>query len=179
MQQRRRSQSHLFAASTPSSQIGAELQSIKSSILPALFEGLEIKKAKSNGKISTRVLTLSDDLFKLFLSRTSKRQLLGKRAVSTLVGAVMATKEVDCTQLHVKFIDIADILFVQSGFIGSRKLEAAATLAFRGERLDPAQVVSIFHGTTTTDFILKDDEDRKALVSSIQIIRDAYHKASM
>mmetsp|Transcript_14349 Transcript_14349/g.29288 ORF Transcript_14349/g.29288 Transcript_14349/m.29288 type:complete len:853 (-) Transcript_14349:45-2603(-) len=179
MQQRRRSQSHLFAASTPSTQIGAELQSIKSSILPALFEGLEIKKAKSNGKISTRVLSLSDDLFKLFLSRTSKRQLLGKRAVSTLVGAVMATKEVDCTQLHVKVIDIADILFVQSGFIGSRKLEAAATLAFRGEKLDPAQVVSIFHGTTTTDFILKDDEDRKALLSSIQIIRDAYHKASM
>ena len=180
MQPRRRSQSHhLFTATTPSTQISVELQSIKSSVLPALFKGLKIKKAKSNGTLSTRVLTLSDDLFKLYVSRTNnKHQLLGKRAVSKAVGAVMATKEVDCTQLHVKVIDIADILFVQSGFIGSRKLEKVAMVAFRGEKLDPTKVVSIFHGNKeTTDFILEADNDRHALISSIQIIRDAYHKA--
>ncbi|KAL7495047.1 hypothetical protein ACHAWT_003800 [Skeletonema menzelii] len=177
MQSRRRSHSHVFTATTPSTHISSELQSIKSFVLPALFKGLKIKKATSNGKFSTRVLTLSDDLFKLFVSRTNKRHVLGKRALSKVVGAIMATKEVDCTQLHIKVIDIADILFVQSGFIGSHKLEAAATLAFRGEKLDPTKVVSIFHGKGTTDFILEADSDRNALVSSIQIIRDAYHKA--
>ena len=46
--------------------------------------------------------------------------------------------------------------------------------------MNPTNVVSIFHGNmqTTIDFILEDDEDRKALISSIQIIRDAYRKAS-
>ncbi len=176
--QPRRSQTHLFTATTPS-HIGAELQSIKSSILPALFQELEIKKAKSNGKISTRVITLSDDLCKLFISRANKRQLLGKRVVSKATGILMATKEVDYTRLHIHVIDIADILFVQSGFIGSRKLEAAAALAYRGEKVDPTKVVSIFYGKQETiDFILEDDQDRIALVSSIQIIRDAYYKAS-
>ena len=164
---RSRSQSHLFT----------ELQVVKSSISPTLFKGLEIKKAKSNGNVSKRVLTLSGDLFKLFISR---RRFLGKR-VHKVVGTVMATK-VDNTQFNVRVIDIADILFVQSGFVGSRSLEAAAAGAsFRGgERLNPTNVVSIFHGNmqTTIDFILEDDEDRKALISSIQIIRDAYRKAS-
>lgn len=179
MQPRRRSQTHLFAATTPSTNIGAELQSVKSLVLPALFQGLEIKKAKSNGKVSTRVITLSDDLFKLFISRANKRQLLGKRVVSKATGILMATKEVDWTRLHVHVIDIADILFIQSGFIGSRKLEAAAALAYRGEKVDPTKVVSIFYGKQETiDFILDDDQDRNALVSSIQMIRDAFYKAS-
>ncbi len=164
------------SVTTPPTHIGEELQLVKRSILPTLFEGMEIKKAKSNGQVSTRVLTLSGDLFKLFLSRPSNRRYRAKRVASKVIGTVMATK-VD-THYNARVIDIADILFVQSGFIGSRKLEAVA--AFRGERLDPTKVVSIFHGNlqTTTDFILEDDEDRGALVNSIQIIIDAYHRAS-
>ena len=158
--------------------IGDELQSVKASIkLPALFEGLEVKKVKSNGKVSTRVLTLSDDLFKLFLSRPNSRKLIGERAMSRVIGTVMLTK-VDCKQFNTKMIDIADILFVQSGFIGSRKLEAGT--AFHGGKLNPAKAVSIFHSNiqSSTDFIIEDDDDRKAFILSIQLVKDAYHKAS-
>ncbi|KAL7450054.1 hypothetical protein ACHAWC_003094 [Mediolabrus comicus] len=164
---------------TSTSPIGEELKLVKASILPALFEGLEVKKVSSTGKLANRVLTISDDLFKLCLSRTGKRRLRGggKKAVSKVVGTLMAT-EVDHTQFNVRVIDVADILFVHTGF-GSRKIEAASAIAFRGERLDPKTVVSIFHrNMQTTDLILEDDDDRKALISSIQLIIDVYRSSS-
>lgn len=156
---------------TPPTTIGEELKLVKASF--------EVKKVSSTGKLANRVLTISNDLCKLCLSRTGKRRLRGggKKAVSKVVGTLMAT-EVDHTQFNVRVIDVADILFVHTGF-GSRKIEAVSAIAFRGERLDPETVVSIFHrNMQTTDLIVEDDDDRKALISSIQLIIDVYRSSS-
>jgi hypothetical protein len=175
---RQRSHHNLVTATYPSSRIGEELQSLKSSLASALFEGLEIKKVCSDGKITTRVISLSCDLYKLLLSRTKNRRILpGKRSVSKVVGMVMATK-VDHKQFNIRVIDIADILFLQSGILCSQKLEKAAALR-NSDRFDPAKVISIFHGNNlTTDIIVEDDDDRKSLISSIQIIRGVYYNST-
>lgn len=69
-----------------------------------------------------------------------------------------------------RVIDVADILFVQSGFIGSRKLEACK------EKIDPTNVISIFYkNMKTIDFLVDGDEERGAVLSAIQTIRNAYH----
>jgi phosphatidylinositol phospholipase C delta len=59
---------------------------------------------------------------------------------------------------------------VQSGFVGSRKLEAC-----RAPDLDPENMISIFHNNVNTmDFLVEDEDDRKSILSAIQKIREAY-----
>jgi hypothetical protein len=50
--------------------IGSALASIKPSICPKLFEegGMPIQKVSTKGNIDPRLLTLSNDLFTLFIS---------------------------------------------------------------------------------------------------------------
>lgn len=60
--------SQRLITTTPDTSVGASLQSIKSKISPKLLDGLEIKKVSTKGVIAPRILTLSDDLFTLFVS---------------------------------------------------------------------------------------------------------------
>ena len=75
----------------------------------------------------------------------------------------------------IRVIDVADILFVQSGFIGSRKLEAC-----KSSSLDPSKVISIFHNNSKSmDFQVKNEEDRMTVLNAIQTIRETYHAAKV
>ena len=79
------------------------------------------------------------------------------------------------TNHDIRVIDVADILFVQSGFIGSRKLEAC-----KDPNLDPDMVISIFHNNgNTMDFLVESSNGRKSVLNAIQIIREAYHASKM
>jgi len=79
------------------------------------------------------------------------------------------------TNHDIRVIDVADILFVQSGFIGTCKLEAC-----KDPNLDPDMVISIFHNNgNTMDFLVESSDGRKSVLNAIQIIREAYHTSKM
>jgi hypothetical protein len=83
----------------------------------------------------------------------------------------------------IRVIDVADILFVQTGFIGSRKFEAAcnnnATNATTSNNINPETFITIFHNNMKTlDFIIEDAEDREAILHAIELIRVAYRTIS-
>ncbi|KAL7550595.1 hypothetical protein ACHAWF_013813, partial [Thalassiosira exigua] len=87
-------------------------------------------------------------------------------AVKTITGTEVRNKQ------GLRVIDVADILFVQSGFVGSRKLEACKD---KEPDLDAKKVVTIFHNNVnTTDFLVDDEADREAVLRAIQTIREAY-----
>jgi hypothetical protein len=73
----------------------------------------------------------------------------------------------------IRVIDVADILFVQSGFVGSQKAEACKT------RFDARKLVSIFHSDKSIDFLVQNDEERLGLLSAIDIIRKRYHESKV
>jgi len=64
--QRRKSQR--LVTTTPLTSVGEELKSIKHKIKQDLFDGISVRKISSKGELANRVLTLSDDLFLLFVS---------------------------------------------------------------------------------------------------------------
>lgn len=75
----------------------------------------------------------------------------------------------------IRVIDICDILLVQSGFVGSQKLEAVACKMM----INASQIVSIFHNDTGIDFLMKNENERKRLLNAIDTIRSKYHECKM
>lgn len=171
--------SRRLITTTPETSVGAALESVKASISPKLLLGLEIHRVSSKGVIVPRILTFSNDLFTIFISQPKVGKSLADRlhynsfkayesVVSTVTGIMPAQSRVG-----IRVIDVADILFVQGGFIGSRKLEAC-----KAPNLNPGKVVSIFHNNmnnlNTTDFLVEDEDDRIAVMDAIHKILDAY-----
>jgi hypothetical protein len=76
----------------------------------------------------------------------------------------------------IRVIDVADISFIQTGFIGSRKFEAACSNNNNANsNINPETFVTIFHNNMKTlDFIIEDAEDREAILQAIELIRVAY-----
>ena len=180
-----RQKSERLVTTTPDTRVGSALAKVKPRLSPKLMEGLEIRKVSSNGAIAPRILTLSDDLFTLFVSHHkmgNKESLAdrfhyrGFKAYATVVGKVMGQEKGSVlAKHHLRVIDVSDILFVQSGFVGSRKLEACReknpTVNFR-------EAISVFHNNVaTTDFLVECEEDRRAVLDAIQIIREAFYSS--
>ena len=177
--------------------------SVKPSICPTLFEdgGMPIHKVSTKGNIDPRVLSLSDDLFTLFISHhpvskskvqspSDKLRYKSYKAFTKAKSSVTASSSRgggSSSQVSLKLkqdirvIDVADILFVQTGFIGSRKLEAACNNATATISINiiPETVITIFHNNIKTlDFIVEDTEDREAILHAIELIRVAYRRVS-
>jgi hypothetical protein len=168
--------SRRLVTTTPKTCVGAALESVKSSISPKLFLGLEIHRVSSKGVIVPRILTFSNDLFTIFISHTKVKKSIadrfhysGFKAYESVVSTVTGIMPVQ-SRVGIRVIDVADILFVQGGFIGTRKLEAC-----KAPNLIPGKVISIFHNNmSTTDFLVEDEEDRSAVMDAIHKIRNAY-----
>ena len=179
-----RKKSSRLITTTPDSILN--LEHIKSQISSKLFNGLEILKVSSKGTLVPRILTLSDDLFTLFISHhkvgnaesfADRIQYRTNKAYSSVISTVTGTKVQNNHDIRV--IDVADILWVQSGFIGSRKLESCS----KATNLEPRKVISIFHNNTnSTDFQVYDGEDLtdlRSVLSAIRTIREAYQLAKL
>lgn len=157
---------------------------IKSQISPKLFDGLEVCKVSSNGDISPRIFVLSDDLFTIFISHHravvgNKLRYRGYKAYASIVGALVGKERGAVLARHnnLRVIDVADVLFVQSGFVGSRKLEVCKDR--HPDKLNPNEIISIFHGNyQSIDFLVKEEEDRVAILNAIRTIREVYHVSS-
>ena len=174
---RERTKSQRLVTTTPDTIVGAALESVKEQIPPRLLLGLHVQKVSTRGTVVPRVLTISDDLFKLFVSHRkvgvaeSLSDRMHYRSFKAYASVVSLVTGMPVRAKHnIRVIDVADILFVQSGFVGSRKLEAC-----RAPDLDPTRVISIFHNNlNSVDIIVEDEEDREAILRAVRTIREAY-----
>lgn len=159
--------------------ISAALLSVKSQISPNLFDGIDIRKMSKRGTIVPRVLSLSDDLFKIIVSH----RMGGKEVESSVIDqlryqsirAYETVSFVTGTPMQIKrklrTIDVSDILFVQSGFIGGRKLEACNSQ----DCLDHTKVITIFYkNLKMMDILMEKEEDVTAILFAIRRIRETY-----
>ena len=176
-----RKKSQRLVTTTPKTTIGtALLENAKPKISPKLLDGLPIHRVSGKGTLVPRILTFSDDLFTLFISHhkvgnaesiSDRLKYKSFKAYSSIVSFVSGT----AVKRDIRMIDVADILFVQSGYIGTRKMENC-----RDTNLDPTKVVSIFHNNNVaTDLQMANDEDVKAVLNAVQTIREVYHTSKL
>ena len=126
-----------------------------------------------------RIVTISNDLFTLFISHDKMTKEAFKDRVK-YSGYQMYSKFVTSvvghsSQTHrdIRVIDVADILFVQSGFVGSQKLEGCKM------KFDARKVVTIFHNDRNIDFVMEDEEERASLLNAIHLIRKCYEESKV
>lgn len=174
-----RQKSDRLITTTPSTTVGLALLDIKHQIHPDFFHGVSILKVSSKGTLVPRIITISDDLFTIFIShdKVTKERLKhrikykGYKAYSKFVSSVVGHSA--HAHRDIRVIDVADILFVQSGFMGSQKLEACKV------KFDAKRVVSIFHNDMSIDFLVHDPEERVGLLRAIDLIRAKYHESKV
>ena len=176
------------ATQTPATSIGLALQRIPLS--DRLQKGIPIVKITSRGQRQTRILTIAQDRFAIFCTHQYLRK---KGLVSTMAhqlpvplvtrkGVRGFWRKEALRDKYVRYIDVADLEAVQTGVIGSQRLEKA-----RGNRLqgvdraldqEADQIVTlVHHGNQTLDFLLPDAAVRKELVQVLQAMQAVYHQA--
>ena len=160
---------------------------------------MPIQKVSTKGNIDPRLLTLSNDLFTLFISYhpvskarvveqspSDKLRYKSYKAYAKVKTSVTASCSSSKSQVpimikqDIRIIDVADISFVQTGFIGSRKFEAACSNNNNNANsINPETFITIFHNNSKTlDFIIEDAEDREAIIHAIELIRVTYRTIS-
>lgn len=160
-----------------------------------LLRGVRVTKVTTHGKFKARVLTLSRDRFALFVTHKNVKSKgrLGvlSTVAKTLPLPLISRKGIrgfsnsDVRDLYVRYLDIADIDFINVGYPCTRKLESSrSTNRLKGadDRIDKFddQIVSIaYRGGETLDFFIPDAEERKLLVSTLDTLRETYHNAAL
>eukprot|EP00584_Thalassiosira_punctigera_P003728 CAMPEP_0172537354 /NCGR_PEP_ID=MMETSP1067-20121228/8965_1 /TAXON_ID=265564 ORGANISM="Thalassiosira punctigera, Strain Tpunct2005C2" /NCGR_SAMPLE_ID=MMETSP1067 /ASSEMBLY_ACC=CAM_ASM_000444 /LENGTH=888 /DNA_ID=CAMNT_0013322641 /DNA_START=13 /DNA_END=2679 /DNA_ORIENTATION=+ len=172
-----RQKSQRLVTTTPETIVAAALLSFKPQIPVELFSGISMRKISSKGSLVPRLLTFSDDLFTLFVShhkvgktesKLDRARYRGYKSYKRVVEAV--TGQPVQTNHDIRVIDVADIIFVASGYVASRKVEAC-----KDPDLDPARVISVFHNNgNTMDFMVEDEAWRDKAVEAIKVVREAY-----
>jgi hypothetical protein len=149
-----------------------------------LLRGIRVTKVTSYGKFKARVLTIAQDRFALFCTHHKVRSRNRIRGTTAGVLSGVARKlplplisrkgirgfsNADFRELYVRYIDIADIDYINVGYPCTRKLEFARRLnRLEGyqDRVDTFrdQIVSIsHHGGETLDVFIPDANERAIL----------------
>jgi phosphatidylinositol phospholipase C delta len=176
---------------TPATSVGERLQSAVPSP-GALVKGVRVTKITTRGKLKGRVLTISQDKFAIFCTKSplsGGRGVLSTAAHKIPVPFLTRKAFVGFNQpevlrdMYVRYIDVADMDAVEVGLVGTQRLEAARDLnrlKGRDSKVDlrKHQIVTIVHhGDQTLDILVPNAQEQKLLVDSLQKMREAYHEA--
>jgi len=182
------------SAKSPASSIGKALQD-NVSTHDTIDGGLRVTKVTTRGVFKERVLTISQDKYALFVThRSFEKGVMSKVAkklplpLITRKGLAGFTNSKDLRERYVRYIDVADLDFVESGVVSTQNLESSRTasrLSGSDSQVDRErrQIVTIgHHGDQTLDILVKTKEERMQLIAClnnmIQTYRSAQHEVS-
>lgn len=154
-----------------------------------LEKGIAVTKVTSRGRLKPRIITISRDRFALFL--THQKMGRGKGVLSkvarklplpliTRKGIMGFTNRQDLREKFVRYVDVADLDFIQFGCVGTLKLESARTInRLKGmdSKIDEERdkIVTIGHsGNRTIDLLVENEKERQLLVMCLQRMLAAY-----
>lgn len=169
-----------------------------------LVKGLPVQKVSSRGLVKQRVLTISRDRSTLFCThqkiKAKKWDQKGKPKASSVAGVmstvasklplpVFSRKGIwgftgNLRDRYVRYMDVADIDYICTGSVSTRKLEQLRTknrLKGKDSRIDSMKhaIVTIgYHGDQTLDVLVANDEERMQLITCVNQMRQAYQSAS-
>uniref|UniRef100_A0A7S1URX7 Phosphoinositide phospholipase C n=1 Tax=Grammatophora oceanica TaxID=210454 RepID=A0A7S1URX7_9STRA len=166
-----------------------------------LLRGIRVTKITTNGKFKPRVLTISQDKFALFVThgkveRDEEEQGMTSFMANRLPLPMISSKGISfgspsekMRAKFVRYIDVADIVAIHTGFVGaSRKLELArgnSSHRLKGTKesyVDTKSnlLVSIVHhgGALSLDVIVPDEKTRDGLVLALSRMKQQYEETS-
>lgn len=176
---------------TPATKVGqALLDSVD--VNNQLLRGIPVSKITTRGKNKPRVVTVSRDVLALFCTHApiDKKGSNTFSTVATKLPLPMFSRKGvmgftgHLRERYVRYMDVADLDYVTTSTIGTRKLESSRTqnrLKGKDSKIDVVRrnIVSIgHHGDQTFDILVPDQDERTTLVSVIQQMRATYHEAA-
>ena len=193
MEQRTKSERtfHWTNARSPATTVGQALrQRAGHAEYAALEEGIAVLKVTHRGRLTPRIVTMSRDRFALFVTHQTMGRGKGvfskmTRALPiplmTRYGVVGFSNKQELREQFVRYLDVADLDFVEYESVGTQKLELART-AHRLKGIDSkvdhdrAHIVTIGHsGNKTIDLLIANAQHRQLLIQCLQQMRAAYH----
>uniref|UniRef100_A0A7S4ISM0 Phosphoinositide phospholipase C n=1 Tax=Odontella aurita TaxID=265563 RepID=A0A7S4ISM0_9STRA len=197
----------LTTTSTPATSVGEALAKLRPNINPKLYQGISVKKICTNGRVCSRILTISRGNFIIFLTpskikgsdkstkndSTFSLESLGQRVHPKSVWKTLFGDDNNSTPRH---IDIADISHVQRGFVGTQKLERSTASGLPPSSLpvqkgssffrpsprvegDDTIVSIVHHNQNTLDLLISNPKDREDFLEALHQIRSTYHSVKV
>lgn len=161
---------------------------------PMLHKGIPIQKITSNGKFKSRVLTISQDRFAIFITHgnisNTKTGLVSTAAktlpvpwISRKGGITLFRSKEGVRDAFVRYIDVADIDSIEHGFPSTYRMELSRTkprLKGLNSRVDNQKelLVSIrYRADETLDIVMQNERQQRVLVQALNSMRRSYHEA--
>jgi phosphatidylinositol phospholipase C, delta len=192
----------LSMASTPASSVSRAMVTGVSAATPQLRAGISVRKVTSRGQFKPRVVTISKDRLALFcthqpISTSSGKHELerGEGVLSTMASKLpipwISSKGIfwwseEYRSDFVRCLDVADIDYVSSGVVVSRKLEQTRVQSRRLKGDATAEVDTVrqqivtigHHGDQTLDVMVANETERQQLIDCINQMRETYQASA-
>lgn len=149
-------------------------------------QGIRVTKIDKNGKMAKRFLTISKDKMAIYCTHENIEKFLAKRESSfplTLPVFPRGGGHADAGQRH---IDVADLVDITTGLVGTFKLEKSRNENRLKGRLvseidvNREQIVIItHHGNSTLNVLVEDKVERKTLVDTLRQMMKHYDEARL
>lgn len=178
----------------PATSVGQALKDRVTGYTRLEEKGIPAMKMTTRGQMKNRVITVSKDKFAIFCTHSPIRG--GKGAFSTSAkklsfpcftrkGIRGLRGQKSLRDRYVRYIDVADIDYVQVGVVGTQKLENSRTKN-RLKGIDSAvdlksdQILTIaHHGIETLDLLVPREADRNELAACLKLMVEVYHEAKV
>ena len=175
-------------ADTPARSVIEALASIKLPSVSKLEKGVQVMKVDTNGQLAKRYLTVTKDRMAIFCTHQSIEkcvekaesafsvQMPGAMYFSMLRGNGSGAKK--------RYIDVADLVDVVVGLVGTFKLEKSrgknnrlkGQLSETDKKRDEI-VTIVYRGCESLNVLIEDARERKALVQCLKAMKAKYEAA--
>jgi hypothetical protein len=148
-----------------------------------LHQGIPVTKISSRGQFKKRILTLSNDNLALFCTHQKIHAAKGAvaKVASTLPipmwtpskGFALSSSEESLRDRYVRYIDVADLDYLQTGIVGTFNLETSPKRSVyeKNRRV----ILTIYHhGQQSLDLLVQDDKLRQDLINVLLLIQKTY-----
>jgi hypothetical protein len=148
-----------------------------------LHQGIPVTKISSRGQFKKRILTLSNDNLALFCTHQKIHAAKGAvaKVASTLPipmwtpskGFAVSSSEESLRDRYVRYIDVADLDYLQTGIVGTFNLETSSKRSVY-EKNRKVILTIYHHGQQSLDLLIEDDKLRQDLINVLLQIQRKY-----
>ena len=155
-----------------------------------LVNGISVRKISTRGGYKHRVITISNDRLAIFCTH---QQIDKKGGVLSTVAQKLPIPLVtrkgvwgftgDLREQYVRYVDVADVDYVATGTVATRKLEQTRTsnrLRGKDSKIDTAkhEIVTIgHHGDQTLDILVANQAERYQLIACVKQMMQTFAEA--
>jgi hypothetical protein len=152
-------------------------------------QGIPVMKVDRNGKMAKRYLTIGKDKMAVYCTQQSIEKNMAQSESSFSLRlpklSMLSLRGISGGDFGQRHIDVADLVDVVVGLVGTHKLEKARNEnRLKGElsEIDTRReeiVTIVHHGAESLNVLVEDEQERNSLVDCLRQMKKEYDKARM